>query len=39
MYEQTTVRQAASDELTEDELDQIVAAGSNTVLAGEEGKK
>ena len=37
MYEQTTVRQAASDELTEDDLEQVVAAGSNTIRGGQEG--
>ena len=36
MYEQTTVRQAASDELTEDDLEQVVAAGSNSIRYGQE---
>ena len=36
MNEQTANRQAASDKLTEDDLHQVVAAGSNTVRAGQE---
>ena len=37
MNEQTTTTQTVSDELTEDDLNQVVAAGSNTVSAGQEG--